>query len=106
MPERTELNTMSDSFEVSAVARSAGSRISLRYFLGLTPQALYCRPLRGLVSASPGSMLFRRLVLCLPPLLPARYVTRRWPSDQEHLDQQNPRDEPADVRGVGDAALL
>ena len=37
-----------DSFDVSAVARSAGLRIFPERLLGLTPQALCCRPLRGL----------------------------------------------------------
>jgi hypothetical protein len=32
----------------SAVARSAGSNVSDRFLLGLAPQALFCRPLRGL----------------------------------------------------------
>jgi hypothetical protein len=97
---------MSASFEVSAVARSADSLISLRYFLGLTPPALCCRPRRGLISASLGSMLFRSLVLCLPPLLPTWYVTRRRAPDFEDLNQQQPRDEPADVRRIRDAAPL
>src|SRR5260221_12687211 len=81
------MNTMSDSFEVGAVARSADSRISLRYFLGLTPQALCYRPLRGLI-------------------LPTWYVSCPRPSDFEDLDQQKSRNEAADVRCVSDAALL
>src|SRR5207249_11634771 len=42
----------------------------------------------------------------LPPLLATAYVTRRRAPDFENLDQQQPRDEPTDMRRVGNAALL
>jgi hypothetical protein len=43
-----ELNATSDMFDVSAAARSGVSRIFHDVFLGLAPQALSYRPLRGL----------------------------------------------------------
>jgi hypothetical protein len=42
-----ELNTMSDTFDTTAVAHFAGLDTT-NSFLRLTPQALCCHPLRGL----------------------------------------------------------